>query len=64
MAEQRIVLSPCTATTLPAKIALFSLSNTSSRSASILIGPLPPPTVPSGADFSFATSLAGAAATE
>src|ERR1700712_2840536 len=43
MVEHRIVLSPWTATTLPAKTALFSWSNTSRRSASILIGSLPPP---------------------
>ena len=31
MLEQRIVLSPCTATTLPAKTALFSRSNVSAH---------------------------------
>ena len=55
-----MVLSPCTATTLPAKIALLSRSNTSRRSASILIGSLPPPIAPNGEAASF-LAAAGAA---
>src|SRR5689334_6517185 len=66
MLEQRMVLSPCTATTLPAKTALFSRSKTSSRSASILIGSLPPPLPkapkPEPASFFLAGAAAGVSA--
>ena len=62
-----MVLSPCTATTLPAKTARPSLSNTSSRSASILIGSLFVPSSPKAEGRSFpaagATTAAAGAAT-
>src|SRR4051794_41222432 len=49
MVEQRMVVSPCTTTTLPWNTARCSLSKTSRRSASILIGSLLlPPRLPSG----------------
>src|SRR3954470_3425857 len=61
MVEHRMVLSPWTATTLPAKTALFSRSNTSRRSASILIGSLPPPPkAPRGAASFLAAGAGGA----
>src|SRR3954451_15800541 len=60
-----MVVSPCTTTTLPWNTARCSLSNTSRRSASILIGSLLlPPRLPSGpgALRSFLPSLAAGAA--
>src|SRR3954468_9319141 len=59
-----MVLSPCTATTLPVNTARFSRSKTSSRSESILIGSLLLVPRLSGFALSFLASLAARGAVE
>src|ERR671921_583965 len=64
MVVQFMVLSPWTATTLPEKTARPSLSNTSSLSASILIGSLLAPKLPKPTARSLPPTWAHAAGPE